>query len=218
MFQNISNEPLHLKCGQILGRASCEAGSIIYETYIQIDWSDLVQPGPRRRSMGPQTPQFVSSTFYMALVPAERQSLADELDFLAANVFYIEKDNEPPSETLRFTKLGKEIQRPPRSIREDKLWNKIASVQQRQIGEMGNLEFKEEIPPFAPIPDRLPHYPNENISRSDIRMGGDLSQEQQNKLFALIMENIKVFGKGGRIGQVQGYKATIDTEGKIPLP
>ena len=47
MFQNTSNDLIHLKKGQIPGRATTGATGHISKTPMEVDWSDLMQPGAR---------------------------------------------------------------------------------------------------------------------------------------------------------------------------
>ena len=218
MFQNSSTEPISLKKGQVMGRATMGNIGLIYKTSIELDWADLVQPGSRKRSPGITAPRNISPRFYSSPVSGDRQCLADELDFLAAIVLYVEHETEMPSEQLCFTADGREVQGPPRSITEDKPWKKIASAQRWQVGEKGDPEVKDEIPAFPTIHDLKPGEGEpESITRTDVRMAKDLSREQQDELFALLMAHIDIFSKGNRLGQIKAYNATINA-GPNDLP
>ena len=143
----------------------------------------------------------------------------DDLDILATTVFYTKPDIEPEVERLRFTKEGREIQRPLRSIMEDELLQKMPTAIKRQPGELGYEEKEDEVLLFAPIPNKLlGEYMAEEIKKEDIRMGKDLTHIQQEEVYELVMEYVSIFGKGGYLGHVKGYKATIKTEGDLPPP
>ena len=87
MFQNSFNHPIHLKHGQILGYADTNGPIWTVDSREYIDWKDLVQPGPRRKSPGLSTPRYVSSEFYTANVAGgKHQSLEQCLNFLAEMV------------------------------------------------------------------------------------------------------------------------------------
>jgi len=158
----------------------------------------------------------VSRSFYTCRI-ADCPSLAEELEFLAANVAYVEKELEVPSESLTFSSDGREVPR-PRSITEDELWRKLATAEPRAKGELGNAELEDEIPPFAPIPEGKPTDGTGEITRDDMKMGDSLSEEQKLELFRLILEHLRAFGKGDRLGKVMGFQASIPTEGPLPPP
>ena len=69
MFQNTSNEPLHLKKGQVLGRATMGATGYISDTSMEVDWSDLIQLGVQKQFLGLTTPSLVSTNLYKCSVP-----------------------------------------------------------------------------------------------------------------------------------------------------
>jgi len=49
-------------------------------------------------------------------------------------------------------------------------------------------------------------------------MWDSLSEKQKEELFEMILENLRAFGKGDRIGMVRGFQASIPTEGPLPPP
>ena len=219
MFQNTSNEPIHLKKGQILGKAISGATGYIANTSMEIDWSDMIQPGARNRSLGSTAPRLISTNFYKW--PTETlPNLMQQLDLLANTVHYTEKDTPLPSEILTFNAIGKELPGPqpsikehlPHTISESELLKKVASAPYRLPNEQRNAENEDEVPPFTPIPDRKPSDPVEEITEDNIHMGRGLTREQQQELLTLVMQYRAVFGKGGRIRLVKGYKVTVNTD------
>ncbi|KAF8437747.1 hypothetical protein BGX38DRAFT_1273866 [Terfezia claveryi] len=99
------------------------------------------------------------------------------------------------------------------------------------IGELPNLEPKDEIPPFALILIGPPgdgkgkgFYKSEGesnleeILEDNIKMGPHLSGKQREELFGLVMDFLDVFSKGACLGKVKGFKAAICTEGPLPTP
>ena len=165
-----------------------------------------------------RSPTIVSQSFYTCQA-VDCPSLAEELEFLAANVTHVEKELEVPLETRTISSNGREAPK-PRSITEDELWRRLATAVPRTRGELGNAESEDEIPPFAPIPEGKPteDLKMENITRDDVRMGDNLSEKQKEELFEVILENLCAFGKGDRISKVRGFEASIPTEGPLPPP
>ena len=191
MFQNTSNDLIHLKKGQILGRATTGATGHIFKTPMEVDWSDLMQPEAQERFLGPTTPIRVSTEFYDRLVLGTFQTLDDELDFLVSTIHHTERDIGMPSESFSFNASGKELPRaqsaigkqavenhPPHSISESELLQKISLAPRRKLGEVRDAEDKDETPHFAPIPNRRPNEPIEEIFESDIKLGPGLTDEQ----------------------------------------
>ena len=200
MFQNTSNEPIHLKRGQVLGRATTGATEYTSNTAMIVDWADLIQPGARNHFLGSTAPKLISTSFYDWPIAETFQSLNEELNFLANTIHYtgMEEPRILLSEMLTFNALGKELlksqpiiinstrdlpqlqsgtERLPRTISEEELLKKIALAPRRQPGEQRDAENEDEAPPFAPIPDRQPSDPIEAITESDIRMGKELTRK-----------------------------------------
>ncbi|KAF8439658.1 hypothetical protein BGX38DRAFT_1273241 [Terfezia claveryi] len=215
MFQNVSDTPIHLKKGQIIRRATTEL-TAIGPAGTEIDWCDLVQPGPRRKQFGTKAPGMVSRAFYTTKT-SDHPSLEEELNYLANNVLYTEKEINVPSESMTFSADGREIPK-ARSITEDKLWKKLASAKPRIIGELGNAELEEESLPFGPVLGGKPSDAPEIIHREDVKMGSNLTDAQKDELFNVILEHIKVFGKGDRLGKIKDFTASVTTEGPLPAP
>ena len=86
---------------------------------INVDWHDLVQPSTRKKCLGTHPLTMVSQSFYTCQA-ADCLSLAEELEFLAANVAYVKKELEVVSETLTFSSDGQEAPKPS-SITADEL-------------------------------------------------------------------------------------------------
>ena len=170
MFQNSFNHPIHLKHSQILGHTDTNGPIWTVDSGEYIDWKDLVQPRPRRKSPRLSTPRYVSSEFYTANVAGgEHQSLEQCLNFLAETVTEPNQEIMVPSEALAFDARGKEIPR-HRSITEDELWRKIKESNSTHIRrEFPDPELEEELPPFAPIPMGAPDE-EEVIYEKDVDM------------------------------------------------
>ena len=133
---------------------------------MEVDWSDLMQPGARERFLGPTTLTCVSVEFYERPVPGTFQTLDDELNFLASTIHHTERDIGMPSESFSFDASGKELpraqsaigkqaieNRPPRSISESELLQNISLAPRRKPGEVRDAEDEDETPHFAPIPN-----------------------------------------------------------------
>ena len=118
-------------------------------------------------------------------------------------------------ESLAFFAEGWELPR-HRSISEDELWKQLKNAPLRSPGEQFDAELEDEIPTFTSIPNGKPSDPPEPISRSDIKSGPDLSEEQELELFNLIINYAHVFSKGGHLGKVKGYKAMIPMVSLLP--
>ena len=87
MFQNSSNHPIHLKHGQILRYINTKRPIWIVDSGEHINWKDLVQLGPRRKSSRLSIPRYVLFEFYTTNVAGgKHQSLEQCLNFLAEMV------------------------------------------------------------------------------------------------------------------------------------
>ena len=229
MFQNTSMVPMTLKKGMTIGRATMGNMGLVVTTGEEIDWSDLVRPGPRQQTNGRNPPSHVKCGFYNDVVgphntPTKYTSVAEELDFLAEMVRAKNEIGSPtiieplvPSEVLAFTADGREIPK-QRSISEDELWKRIESSALRVPGERFDAENEDEIPPFPPIPTGKPEDQPEVIQKKDIKMGPNLTEVQKEELYDLIMKHAQAFSTGQTLGKVTGYKARIETIGALPPP
>ena len=117
MFQNTSNDPIHLKKGQVLGRATIGTTGHISKTLMEVEWSDLMQSGVWEWFLGLITPTSISAEFYKRPVLGTFQTLNDEIDFLASTIYYTKRDIGMQSESFSFNAFNKELPKAQSTIR-----------------------------------------------------------------------------------------------------
>lgn len=88
------------------------------------------------------------------------------------------KESRQPGSTIELPAGG----RPPCSISERELLKRITLAPYRIPGEERNAENEDEIPPFAPIPDRKPGELMEEITKEDIKLRKGLTSTQQKEI------------------------------------